>query len=280
MGGWRWPRRIVCLTEETTEVLYRIGAGDLVVGVSGYTVRPPEARRKPRVSAFISADFARIVALEPDLVLTFSDLQAPLAQELMRRGLWVMGFNQRSVDEVLRAVVLTGALVGRAAAAEALAHELWTGVEEARRAAALLPRRPRVFFEEWPDPLISGIRWVSELVEAAGGEELFPECARSPGAAGRIVDPAEVVRRAPDLVVASWCGRKVSFDRIRARPGWDAVPAVQGGFLEEIRSTYILQPGPAALTVGLEQLRACIDRWARGEPPVHPPSRRSGSRGP
>jgi iron complex transport system substrate-binding protein len=274
MPAVRWPRRIVCLTEETTEVLYRLGAGDRVVGVSGYTVRPPEARRKPRVSSFISADFERIIALEPDLVLTFSDLQADLARELLKRGLWVVGFNQRSIEEILRAVALTGALVGLAAEGEALAQELWSRVEAARRASAALPRRPRVFFEEWPEPLISGIRWVSELVEAAGGIELFPECARSPAAAGRVVDPAEVVRRAPELVIASWCGRKVSFERIRSRPGWDALPAVRGGFLEEIKSSLILQPGPAALTDGLDALQACIQRWSRGEPPSNPPPRR------
>lgn len=269
----RWPRRVVCLTEETTEVLYRLGAGDRVVGISGYTVRPPEARRKPRVSAFIRADFEKIVALEPDLVLTFSDLQADITRELMKRGLWVVGFNQRSIDEVLRAVALTGALVGLAQEGEALAHELWLRVEHARRHAATRPRRPKVFFEEWPDPLISAIRWVSELVEVAGGVDVFPECATSQAAQGRIVSPDEVVRRAPDIVIGSWCGRKVSFDRIRARPGWEAIPAVREGFLEEIKSTYILQPGPAALTDGLDALRACIDRWTRGEPPVHPPRR-------
>jgi iron complex transport system substrate-binding protein len=243
-------------------VLYRLGAGDRVVGVSGYTVRPREARQKPRVSAFISADFEKIVALKPDLVLTFSDLQADISAELQRRGLWVVSFNQRSIEEILRAVALTGALVGLAAEGERLADELARHVEEVRRKGALLPRRPRVFFEEWPDPLISGIRWVSELIGAAGGEDVFPECALSQAAKGRIVAPEEVVRRAPDVVVASWCGRKARPEQIRARPGWAAVPAVARGHIYEIKSTYILQPGPASLTEGLDQLSACLGKWA------------------
>lgn len=262
----RWPQRVVCLTEETTEVLYRLGAGDRVVGVSGYTVRPPEARKKPKVSAFISADVERIVGLAPDLVLTFSDLQADITAQLQKRGLWVVAFNQRSIAEILRAVALTGALVGLAAEGAALADELAAGVERVRRAGEALPRRPRVFFEEWPDPLISGIRWVSELVGVAGGEDVFPECAQSQDAKGRIVAPDEVVRRAPELIVGSWCGRKFRPERVRARAGWGEVPAVRDGYLAEVKSTFILQPGPASLTDGLERLHAIVAACARGEP--------------
>lgn len=262
----RWPSRVVCLTEETTEVLYRIGAGDKVVGVSGYTVRPKEARKKPKVSAFISADFEKIVSLQPDLVLTFSDLQADISAELQKRGIWVVSFNQRSVDEILRAIALTGALVGMADRGEHLADELAQRIETIRAKGAALPRRPKVFFEEWPDPLISGIRWVSELVGIAGGEDVFPECAQSQAAKGRIVSPDEVVKRQPDLIVASWCGRKARPEKIMGRPGWDQVPAVRTGWVDEIKSTYILQPGPASLTEGLDQLHSIIVRCAMGEP--------------
>ena len=258
----RWPKRVVCLTEETTEVLYRLGAGDRVVGISGYTVRPLEARQKPKVSAFISADFDKILKLEPDLVLTFSDLQADISAELQKRGVWVVSFNQRSLEEIYRAIAMTGALVGLAAEGEKLAAELEGHVEEVRRKGAALPRRPRVFFEEWMDPLISGIRWVSELIAVAGGEDIFPELAQSQAAKGRIVMPDEVVRRSPDVIIASWCGRKARPEVIRARPGWENVPAVMGGHIHEIKSTYILQPGPASLTEGLDQMHALLARWA------------------
>jgi iron complex transport system substrate-binding protein len=266
MPGSRWPSRVVCLTEETTEVLYRLGAGDKVVGVSGYTVRPKEARQKPKVSAFISADVEKIVGLAPDLVLTFSDLQADISAQLQRRGLWVVSFNQRSIPEILRAIALTGALVGLASEGERLADELAERVERVRLQGAALPRRPRVFFEEWPDPLISGIRWVSELIHIAGGEDVFPECALSQGAKGRIVSPDEVVRRAPELIVGSWCGRKVRPEKIAARPGWAEIPAVRSGMIEEIKSTYILQPGPASLTEGLDRMHALVARCAHGAP--------------
>jgi len=266
MPSSRYPRRVVCLTEETTEVLYRLGAGELVVGVSGYTVRPKEARQKPKVSAFISADLDRIVGLAPDLVLTFSDLQADISAELQRRGLWVVSFNQRSIEEILRAIALTGALVGLAAEGERLAAELEARVESIRAQGAVLPKRPRVFFEEWPDPLISGIRWVSELVSVAGGEDVFPECALSQAAKGRIVSPEEVARRAPDVIIASWCGRKARPEKIRARPGWERIPAVVAGRIHEIKSTYILQPGPASLTDGLDQLHALIASCAHDTP--------------
>ncbi|PYQ11360.1 MAG: cobalamin-binding protein [Acidobacteria bacterium] len=259
-----YPSRIVCLTEETTEVLYRIGAGDLVVGVSGYTVRPPEARRKPRVSAFIQANFEKILRLNPDLVLGFSDLQADIAKDLIRRGLWVVTFNQRSVEEIYRMVRVLGGMVGRAEAAQTLVQELQEGVEKVREKGEALLRRPRVFFEEWPDPLISGIRWVSELIEVAGGEDVFPELRRHGEARGRIVAAAEVVRRAPEVIIGSWCGRKVRFDTIRGRPGWDQIPAVRRGKLYEIKSALILQPGPAALTDGLAKLHEIIAEASLG----------------
>jgi iron complex transport system substrate-binding protein len=260
----RRPRRIACLTEETVEVLYRIGAGDLVVGVSKYVERPPEAKKKPRVSAFVKADFAAIEAVEPDLVLCFSDLQAEIAAECARRGLAVAVFNQRSVAEILGFVLALGAWVGRAREAEALVEELRGHVEAVARAAAALPRRPRVHFEEWDDPLITAIRWVAELVEVAGGRYLFPEKALGRGAAERIVDPAEVVRRDPEVVLASWCGKAFRPEAVRARPGWAETSAVRAGRLHEVSATTILQPGPAALTDGLDEVHRLVALAARG----------------
>jgi len=253
-----YPRRIVCLTEETTETLYLLGEGDRVAGVSGYTVRPPEARQKPRISAFIHARYDKIEALEPDLILGFSDLQADIAAELVKRGYPVMVFNQRSVGEILQMIRIVGGLVGRAERAASLATELERGLDAVRAQAAQLARRPRVFFEEWDAPLISGIRWVEELVEIAGGTPVFPELRDAKLAKDRIVDPHEVARREPDLIVASWCGKAVRADRIRSRPGWDRVPAVRLGHIHEIKSPLILQPGPAALTDGLQQLHQAI----------------------
>ncbi len=260
-----YPRRIVCLTEETTETLYRIGAGDLVVGISGYTVRPKEARGKPKISTFLEADFPKILDLKPDLVLGFSDLQADLARELAKRGVPVMVFNQRSIAEILQAVRVIGAIAGRAEAADALARELEGGLERIAAGARGLPRRPRAFFEEWPDPLISGIRWVSELIEVAGGEDVCAESRASQAASGRIYDPKEVARRDPEVVVASWCGKKVKRDAIVARPGWEAVRAVRDDQIYEIGSALILQPGPAALTDGVAELHAILAAVARGE---------------
>jgi iron complex transport system substrate-binding protein len=260
-----YPRRIVCLTEETTETLYRIGAGDLVVGVSGYTVRPKEARKKPRISTFLDADFERILELKPDVVLGFSDLQADLARELAKRGVPVMVFNQRSIAEILQAVRVIGAIAGRAEGADALARELEGGLERIAEEGRGLPRRPRVFFEEWPDPLISGIRWVSELIEVAGGEDVCAESRASQAAKGRIYDAEEVARRDPEVVVASWCGKKVKRDAIVARPGWEGVCAVRDDQIYEISSALILQPGPAALTDGVGELHAIIASVAKGE---------------
>jgi len=253
-----YPQRIVCLTEETTETLYLLGEGDRVAGVSGYTVRPPEARQKPRVSAFINARYDKIEALHPDLILAFSDLQADIAAELVRRGYPVMVFNQRSVSEILQMILVVGALVGRAERAARLVADLDAGLNVVRAQAAQLAVRPRVFFEEWDQPLISGIRWVEELVEIAGGDPIFPELRDAKLGKDRIVNAEEVVRREPDVIVASWCGKAVRAERIRTRPGWDRVPAVRFDRIHEIKSALILQPGPAALTDGLQQLHTAI----------------------
>lgn len=256
-GRTAYPQRIVCLTEETTEVLYRIGAGDLVVGVSGFTVRPPEARSKPKISRFLDADTAEIEALKPDLVLAFSDLQVEIVRELGRRGLAVMLFNQRSIAEILQSIRMTGALVGRAQAAEELADSLQARVTLARLRE--LPRRPRVWLEEWPDPLISGIRWFHELAEAAGAAPLFGELALQQSAAGRTVTSQQVIDAAPEAIIGSWCGKMVKPAAIRERAGWAAVPAVQNDQIYEVPSPLILQPGPAALDEALTQLQAIVD---------------------
>jgi iron complex transport system substrate-binding protein len=250
----RYPTRIVCLTEETTETLYLLGQGDRIVGVSGYTVRPPEARQKPKVSAFINARFDKIEALRPDLVLAFSDLQADLGAELVKRGIPVVTFNQRSVAEILQMIRMLGGLVGCQDEAVRLADRLAAGLDRLRESAAGFPARLRVFFEEWDDPLISGIRWVEELVDIAGGAPIFPELAGAGLGRDRIVDPAEVARRDPEVIFASWCGKKMKKATIQNRPGWDRVAAVRDDCIFEIKSTYILQPGPAALTDGVAQL--------------------------
>lgn len=262
----QYPSRIVCLTEETTETLYLLGEGDRVVGVSGYTVRPPEARRKPRVSAFINARFSKIEALKPDLVLAFSDLQADIAAELVRRGYPVMVFNQRSVAEILQMIRVLGGVIGRSDRAEALAARLELELDAVRAAAQRFPRRPRVFFEEWDTPLISGIRWVDELVEIAGGAPIFPELRDAKLGRDRIVTPEEVVRRNPEVIVASWCGKPVRKERIATRVGWSDVAAVRGGHIYEIKSAYILQPGPASLTEGVRQLHEILSRVAHAAP--------------
>ena len=262
----KYPQRIVCLTEETTEILYLLGEGDRVVGISGYTVRPPEARRKPKVSAFINARFDKIEALKPDLILAFSDLQADIAAELIRRGYPVTTFNQRSIVEILQVVRMVGALVGRGADADALAERLSAGLDDIRRQAAALPRRPRVFFEEWDDPLISGICWVDELVDLAGGTSLFPDLRGARLAKDRIVTAEAVAARDPEVIVASWCGKAMKKRTILERPGWTEVAAIRNDHIYEIKSTFILQPGPAALTEGVHRLHACIAA-AAGRPP-------------
>ena len=253
-----YPSRIVCLTEETTETLYLLGEGDRVVGVSGYTVRPPEARQKPKVSSFLHARYEKIEALQPDLILAFSDLQADITNDLVKRGYPVFTFNQRSVAEILQMIRVLAGIVGVADKGEALAARLESGLDEVRQRATELPRRPTVFFEEWYDPLISGIRWTEELVRIAGGEPIFPELEGASLAKDRIVSSDAVIARAPEVIIGSWCGKPVRPERITARPGWAAVPAVKHGHIYEVKSAYILQPGPAALTEGVRQLHDVI----------------------
>ncbi|MGH6769028.1 MAG: ABC transporter substrate-binding protein, partial [Xanthobacteraceae bacterium] len=249
------PERIVCLTEETVETLYLLGEERRIVGVSGYAVRPARVRKeKPRVSAFISADFEKILALEPDLVLTFSDLQADIVAELIRRNVAVHAFNQRDVAGILDMIRTLGALTGVPLQAEALVTSLAERMRRARERAARLARRPRLYFEEWDDPMISGIKWVSELIEVAGGIEAFPALAERKNARDRIVSQSEVIAAAPDIIVGSWCGKKFMPAKVAAREGFAAVPAVRTGWLREIKSPIILQPGPAALTDGLDAL--------------------------
>jgi len=258
------PQRIVCLTEETTEWLYLLGEEARIVGISGYTVRPPRARReKPRVSAFLDGRIDRIVALEPDLVIGFSDMQAALADKLVRAGLAVLITNQRSVQEILATLRLVASLIGASDRAETWIAACERRHQEIAAIVAGWPRRPRVYFEEWDAPMISAIRWVSELIAIAGGDDVFPELAREPMGRNRVVaDALEPARRAPDLVVGSWCGKKFRPEAVAARPGWAGVPAVRDGELHEIKSCDILQPGPAALTDGLEQLHALCRAWA------------------
>jgi iron complex transport system substrate-binding protein len=255
-----YPQRIVCLTEETTETLYLLGQGDRIVGVSGYTVRPPEARSKPKVSAFINARFDKIDALEPDLILAFSDLQADIAAEFIRRGYPVVTFNQRSIAGILQMIGILGGLVGRQDEAGQLVQRLEQGLDETRARASRLPRRPRVFFEEWDAPLISGICWVDELIEIAGGETLFPALRSASLAKDRIVNADDVAARDPEIIIASWCGKAMKKKAIVDRRGWNQVSAIRDDYIYEIKSTYILQPGPASLTEGVRQLHDCIAR--------------------
>jgi iron complex transport system substrate-binding protein len=259
----KYPSRIVCLTEETTETLYLLGEQDRIVGVSGYTVRPPEARQKPKVSAYINAKFDKILSLKPDLVFAFSDLQADIAAELIRRGVTVFTFNQRSIVEILEMILTIGRIVGSADKATRLVAALQRDMDTIVESASRFPYRPRVLFEEWYDPLISGIRWVDELVEIAGGDSLFPELRECHSAKDRIVNPAVVIERDPQVIIGSWCGRQVKKDLIRAREGWAGISAVRNDQIYEIKSAYILQPGPAALTEGLRQLHAIIASCAQ-----------------
>lgn len=255
------PERIVCLTEETVETLYLLGEDHRIVGVSGYAVRPPRVRReKPRVSAFTSADIPKILNLRPDLVLTYCDLQADIAAALVREGLAVHAFNQRDVAGILAMIRTLGALVGAFEKADRLAQSLSDRLEDI--AGAVPPgARPSVYFEEWDEPLISGIGWVSELIEMAGGRDVFGHLRAHQAARDRIVQPEDVVAAAPDLILASWCGKRVAKDKIMARPGWSSIPAVRQGAIVEIKSPLILQPGPAALTDGLDAIRAALEAW-------------------
>jgi iron complex transport system substrate-binding protein len=259
----RHPERIVCLTEETTETLYLLGEERRIVGISGYTVRPPRARReKPRVSAFLSAKNEAILELKPDLVLGFSDLQADIARDLAKAGLNIVIFNQRSVDEILSMIQTLSAIVGAAGKGEKLIKDLETNLETIRKDAKDFARRPKVYFEEWDEPMISGIRWVSELVGIAGGDDILPELSLSQGGAGRIHDGKKVIERRPDVILGSWCGKKFRPEKVAARPGWDAIPAVRDGELHEIKSAEILQPGPAALTDGVRRIHRILRAWA------------------
>lgn len=257
------PRRIVCLTEETTETLYALGADELIVGISGFTVRPPQARKtKPKVSTYLEANIEKIRALQPDVVLAWSDLQAPIVEQLIREGFDVVCFNHRTIEGIVSMIVRLGALIGKREAAEDYAERLIANLEQYRQHGLRRRRHPRVYFEEWYDPIITGICWVSELIELCGGEDVFAEHRQYPDAKRRIVaDPAEVIRRQPDILLASWCGKAFKPERVRQRPGWDALPAVANNHLYEIPSAIILQPGPAALTDGVAAISAIFDRW-------------------
>ena len=257
------PERIVCLTEETVETLYLLGEEARIVGVSGYAVRPPRVRKeKPRVSAFVSADFEKILALEPDLVLTFSDLQADIAAELIRRNVAVHAFNQRDLAGILAMVRTLGALVGAGPRADALARRFEVRLEELRMHALRLSRHPRIYFEEWDEPMICAIQWVSQLIGIAGGIDVFAELALRKNAKARIVSAAQVIAAAPDIIIGSWCGKKFAPAKLSTRMGFAAVPAVRSGWLREIKSSLILQPGPAALTDGLDALCEIVEDWA------------------
>lgn len=264
LASLMYPERIVCLTEETTETLYLLGEERRIVGISGFTVRPPQARKeKPKVSAFTSAKIDKILALKPDLVLGFSDLQADIAAELIRAGVEVHIFNHRSVADTLRMIRTLGGMIGCEAKTAALVGRLEAHVAEVRSSAASLARRPKVYFEEWDEPQISGIRWVSELIGIAGGDDCFPELSQESLAKNRIIaDPAEVPRRAPDIILGSWCGKKFQPARVAERPGWQDIPAVRNGDLYEIKSSIILQPGPAALTDGVDEIHRLIRQWS------------------
>jgi iron complex transport system substrate-binding protein len=263
----RYPERIVCLTEESTETLYLLGEERRIVGISGYTVRPPRARKeKPRVSAFLSAKNEKILELKPDLVIGFSDLQADIARDLTKAGLNVLIFNQRSVQEILDMILALASLVGAAERGMLLVKRLEDGLGEIRESAKAFPRRPRVYFEEWDEPMISGIRWVSELVEIAGGEDVFAEESHSQAATGRIVADARlVVEKRPEVILGSWCGKKFRPERVASRPGWQDIPAVKANQLFEIKSADILQPGPAALTDGVRRIHGVLAGFLSGK---------------
>jgi iron complex transport system substrate-binding protein len=258
----RLPERIVCLTTEPTEVLYLLGEQDRIVGISGFTTRPAIARKeKPKVAAFTSAKIDKILELKPDLVIGFSNLQADIAASLIRAGIEVHVFNQRSIAQVFSMIATTGALVGASEKAAKLIAELENVIALARETASYLPAKPRVYFEEWNEPLICSIRWAAELIEIAGGEDCFPELTQHHNAKDRMIDAHQVVERMPDIIIGSWCGKKFQPEQVMARPGWQAIPAVQNGFVHEIKSADILQPGPSLITHGLKQLQTIIQQW-------------------
>jgi len=252
-----FPRRIVCLTSEHVEICHAIGAGDRVVGVPGTARRPPEARDKPKIGGFTSFRSDRILQLEPDLVLGFSDLQADISAELIRAGLPVLCTNQRSIDEILQTILMVGGLLGLEGPARDLVLDMRDEIKQVREFSSVWPDRPRIYFEEWPDPLIAGVRWVSEIVEIAGGRDVFPELRDGRTARDRVVDPDEVARRDPQIVLASWCGRPIDLDRIRSRPGWAAMSAVTQRRIHEIPGDEILSPGPSVL-LGLRRIHEII----------------------
>jgi len=258
-----YPKKIVCLTDETTEMLYLLGEQHRIVGISGYTVRPPEARKeKAKVSAFTSAKIDEILALQPDLVLGFSDLQADIAYELIKKGVSVHLFNQRSIDEIFQMILMLGAMVGAEAKAQKWVREQQEKISKIKQEVATWEKRPKVYFEEWYEPIITGIQWVSELITIAGGEECYPELSKQSLAKKRIVaEPLDVVKRNPDIIIGSWCGRKFRPDKVADREGWGEINAVKNNQVFEIKSTHILQPGPAALTEGLEQLTTIMNNW-------------------
>ena len=258
-----WPKRIICMTEETVETLYLLGEQDRIVGISGFTVRPPQARKeKPKVSAFTSAKIPKILELEPDLVLGFSDLQADIAAELIKHGVEVYIFNHRTVDGIIRMIRTLGRLVDAAEKADKLASGYEQKILKIKEQTSTWGKRPRVYFEEWFDPIISGIGWVSEIIEIAGGIDCYAENANHQGGKERIVaDPLDVVKRNPDIIIGSWCGKKFNPQHVRERDGWQEISAVKNDQLFEIKSPNILQPGPAALTDGLDQIKTIIDNW-------------------
>ena len=257
------PERIVCLTEETTETLYLLGEEHRIVGISKYTVRPPEAARdKPKISAFITADVDKIIALNPDLVLGFSDLQGDIAAELIKKGFPVMVYNQRTVEEICNAILLIGNIVGAGKKAETLVTGYIKRLEDTHNKNAHMNRKPRVYFEEWDEPLISGIKWNKDLIAFAGGEDCFPELGDKNLAKDRIIkDHREIISRSPDIIIASWCGKKFKPEQLRSREGWEKIPAVKNNHVYEIDSSIILQPGPAVLTEGFDQIVHIIELW-------------------
>jgi len=254
-----YPSRIICLTEETTETLYLLGCEDRIVGISGFTVRPKEARKKPKVSTFTEANIEKIIALKPDIVFAFSDLQANITRDLILQGIQVLTFNQRSVEEILHMIGMIGRIVGKQEIAEKLLDSYRKKIDTTMKSVQN-DYRPTVYFEEWYDPLISGIRWVSELIEIAGGRDIFSELKSFPDAKRRIVTSEEVIKRNPDIIIGSWCGKQFKKDVVRSRAEWDGISAVQQGELHEIKSSIILQPGPASLTDGLDAITKIIKK--------------------
>ena len=258
MTAYNGPQRIVCLTAESTETLYLLGEDERIVGISGFTTRPKEALQKPKIAAYTSAKIDQILELRPDLAIGFSNLQAQIAHDLIQKGVSVLVFNQQSIEELLETMLSLARLVAAETRGIALVDSIRGELERIAESARKFPRRPRVFFEEWMDPLISGIRWVEELIEIAGGEPVFPDLRFQRDAKKRTVTPEAVIAANPDVILASWCGRKVDIDKIRSREGWADVAAVRNGHIYEIESNYILQPGPGALTEGARRVHAIL----------------------